>query len=93
MIEDILPKLNKAKIFSLLDAKDMFWQVHQSSKLTCLNTPFGRSRWTVMPFGITSAPEVFQQRMVEPLEGLEGVAVIADDILIYGKGDTIEESK
>lgn len=26
-IEDVLPKLNKAKIFSLLDAKDGFWQV------------------------------------------------------------------
>ena len=44
----------------------------------------------VMLFGISSAPEEFQRRMHEALEGQPGVCVIADDILIYGKGDTIE---
>lgn len=84
-----MPNLQNARLFSILDAKDGFWQVHldePSSLLTCFNTPFGRYRWMVMPFGIKSAPEVFQQRMVEALEGLEGVAVIADDILVYGEG-------
>ena len=76
-----------------MDAKDGFWQVQlseESSNLTCFNTPFGRYKWMVMPFGISSAPEEFQRRMHEALEGLPGVCVIADDILIYGKGDTIE---
>lgn len=94
-IEDVLPELKNAKVFSLLDAKDGFWQVElddKSSRLTCFNTPFGRFRWTVMPFGISSAPEVFQQRMIQAMEGLQGIAVIADDILVYGKGDTIEEA-
>ena len=45
-----------------------------------------------MPFGIKSAPEVFQQRMIEALENLHGVAVIADDILIYGKGNSMKEA-
>ena len=27
-------------------------------------------------------------RMHEVVEGLQGVAVVADDILVYGKGDT-----
>lgn len=39
-----------------------------------------------MPFGISSAPEEFQRRMHETLEGLNGVQVFADDILVYGKG-------
>ena len=76
-----------------MDAKDGFWQVQlseESSNLTCFNTPFGRYKWMVMPFGISSAPEEFQRRMHEALEGLPGVCVNADDILIYGKGDTIE---
>ncbi|PFX27769.1 Retrovirus-related Pol polyprotein from transposon 17.6 [Stylophora pistillata] len=35
-----------------------------------MNTPFGRYRWLRMPFGINSAPEVWQQRMHELVEGL-----------------------
>jgi len=41
-----------------------------------------------MPFGISSAPEVWQQRMNQLIEGLQGVEVIADDFLICGIGDT-----
>jgi len=35
-----------------------------------------------------SAPEEFQRRQHEITEGLQGVNVIADDILVYGFGDT-----
>lgn len=44
-----------------------------------------------MPFGISSAPEVWQQRMHEFVEDLEGVEVIADDFLIAGFGETDAE--
>ena len=37
-----------------------------------------------MLFGISFAPEEFQRRMRMIVEGLTGVAVIADDILVYG---------
>ena len=43
-----------------------------------------------MPFGITSAPEMWQRRMNEIIEGLSGVEVIADDFLVSGFGDTDE---
>ena len=61
-IDEITAKLGGARIFSVFDAKDGFWQVpleENSSYLTCFQTPFGRYRWTVMPFGIKSAPEIF----------------------------------
>ena len=45
-----------------------------------------------MPFGISVAPEEFQRRIDENLEGLEGVKAIADDILVRGDGDTYEEA-
>lgn len=45
-----------------------------------------------MPFGIKSAPEIFQQKMNLFVEGLEGVEVIADDVLIFGEGETTEEA-
>ena len=44
-----------------------------------------------MPFGISSTPEVWQRRMHEFVEDLEGVEVIADDFLIAGFGETNEE--
>ena len=44
-----------------------------------------------MPFGISSAPEVWQRRMHEFVEDLEGVEVIVDDFLIAGFGESDEE--
>ena len=46
-----------------------------------------------MLFGISSAPEEFQRRLDETLEGLHGIEVIADDIVIFGSGDTDEEAE
>lgn len=55
LIEDILPDLGKARIFSIVDARDDgFWHVvmdEQSGYLTTFSTPWGRYRWLRMPFG------------------------------------------
>ena len=40
----------------------------------------------------SSAPEEYQRRRNEALAGLNGVEVIADDILYYGSGENIEDS-
>ena len=45
-----------------------------------------------MPFGISPAPEEIQRRMTEALEGLDGVKVIHDDILLYAVGDSDDEA-
>ena len=94
-IEEVTTRLTNAKVFSVLDAKTGLWQVklaEASSYLTTFNTPFGRYRWRRMPFGISSAPKVWQQRMNEIVEGLKGVEVIADDFLICGYGTTTDEA-
>ena len=94
-IEEIATKLNKAKVFTVLDVTNGFWHVkleEESSYLTTFNTPFGRYRWVRMPFGLCSAPEVFQRKMNELIEGLTGIEVIADDFLIYGCGNTTKEA-
>ena len=94
-IDDILPQLAGAKIFSTVDAKDGFWQLQlddESSRLTTFETPFGRYRWRRLPFGISPAPEIFQARIHDALSGLKGIACIADDILIAGSGETEAEA-
>ena len=60
--------------------------------LTTFNTPFGRYRWTRMPFGISPAGEIFQRRLDQAIEGLNGVKSVADDILIIGNGATTAEA-
>ena len=96
MLDDVLPELTNAKVFSLLDAKDGFLQVRlsdQSSFLTTFWGPTCRFRWLRLLFGLSSAPEEFQRRLQAALYGIDGVAVVADDILIYGKGNTQEEAR
>ena len=94
-IEDIATRLHRAKVFSVLDVRNGFWHVkldESSSLLTTFHTPFGHYRWKRMPFGISSAPEVFQHRMHELIQGLVGVEVIADDFVAVGCGETLEKA-
>ena len=75
--------------------KDGFLQIQldeESSKLTTFQTPWGRYRYLRMPFGISPAPEYFQRKLDQNLEGLNGVYKIADDILITGRGSTMKEA-
>ena len=95
-LEELLPDLSKARIFSSFDAKDGFYQVslddESRRKLTTFWTPLGRYRYLRMPFGITLAPEVFESKLQECLAHLPGVKVIRDDILVVGCGDTDSEA-
>lgn len=91
-LEDVLGKLSEAKYFSTLDAGQAYYQVpvtEESSKLLTFNTPFGRYRFKRMAFGIKSAPEVWQRIASQMFDDLEGVEVIMDDILIWGR--TLDE--
>ena len=87
-VNQTLAQLAGATIFSKLDAKSGFWQIPlspQSALLTTFITPFGRYCFHRLPFGITSAPEHFQRRMMEILNGISGAVCMMDDILVHGK--------
>lgn len=67
-LEEHLPLLAKARIFSTVDAKDGFYQMKlhpDSSDLTTFWTPIGRYRYLRTPQGISSAPEEYQRRQIE----------------------------
>ena len=96
VMDDVLPCLNKAKVFTKLDLASAFWHIQldeESSFLTTFNTPFGRYRWLRLPFGIRVSSEIFQKHLNQVLEGLFGVVCIADDIVVYGCGETMEEAQ
>ena len=95
-IEEVSTRLKNARLFTVLDAKNGFWQIpldEKSSMLTCFNPPFGRYRWLRMPFGINSAPEIWQRTINQLVEGLTGTQVIHDDFLIVGCGTTDKEAE
>ena len=90
VLDDIIHRLAGSTVFSKLDAVSGFWQIslpEDNAELTTFITPFGRYYFRRLPFGITSAPEIFQLRMEDILRGLPGVEVIMDDILINGRDE------
>ncbi|CAB4013612.1 Transposon Ty3-I Gag-Pol, partial [Paramuricea clavata] len=90
--QEITSRLTDAKFFSKLDANSGFWQMpldEESSYLTTFNTPFGRYRFTVIPFGVVFAQEVFHKTVNEKFHDLPGCETDIDDILIWGR--TLEE--
>ncbi|GFS04633.1 Pol polyprotein [Elysia marginata] len=85
-VDDDLARLAGSRVFTKLDARSGFWQMpldSQSRLLTTSLIPFGRFCMNRLPFGISSAPEIFQRRMSEILRDIEGVICHMDDILVH----------
>ena len=94
-LEENIHRFHQAKIFSVFDIKDAFQTIEltlESSLLTTMHTPWGRYRWTRLPFGISSAPEEFQRRLHDVLSGIDGVVNIADDIIVIGRGESLADA-
>ena len=90
-LDDVLPNLHNARVFTKLDVREAFWHVRldeQSSLLTTMITPFGRFRRSRLLFGLSVSSEIFQKRLTEALDGLNGVICVADDIVVVGRGET-----
>ena len=86
-IDEVVTQLNDAKFFSVVDAKKGYWPVpldEASSYLTTFNTPFGRFRFSRLPFGLVVSQDVFQKHLDSALDGLKGVTGIADDTFVFG---------
>ena len=96
VLDDLMPELARAKIFSTVDLTAGYWHCvldDESSLLTTFAIPFGRYRWKRLPFGLSASSEIFQKRVSQAIEGLEGILNITDDILVYGVGDTEDEAR
>ena len=55
-----------------------------SAKLVTINTHQGLYEYTKLPFGVSSAPAIFQRAIDSILQGVPNVICYLDDILVTG---------
>ena len=88
-IDEMLDRLQGAKVFSSLDLASGYHQLKlQDSDVpkTAFCTPNGLYEFLVLPFGLTNAPAVFQNAMDSIFRDFSAfVCVYMDDLLIFSK--------
>ena len=85
-IEAIYSKISKSKYFSKLDLTKGYWQIalsEDSKKYTAFTTNDGLFQFTVLPFGLVTAPAIFNRVMRKLLGDVDNVEIFFDDILIH----------
>ena len=91
-VEDLFANLSGGKAFTKLDLAQAYFQLplaEDSKKFVTINTHKGLFAYNRLPFGVSSAPAIFQRSMETLLAGLPQVANFIDDILVTGS--TTEE--
>ena len=86
-IEDLFASLSGGKLFSKMDLANAYLQIpleEQSKEYTTINTHKGLYCYNRLPFGVASAPSIFQRTMENLLQGINHVCVYLDDILVTG---------
>lgn len=90
-INDLLTKLAGGKSFSKLDLSSAYQQMEldeESKKYCVINTHRGLFRYNRLPYGIKSAPGIFQREMYNLLRDVPHTVVYLDDILVTGATET-----
>ena len=95
-LEDLLGRFHGKHYISSLDLKSGYWHIPIAKKdraKTAFIVPWGdRTRhleWTRLPFGIKTAPIIFQKTMEKIFKGLDFVLIYLDDICVLS--NTLKE--
>ncbi len=88
--DELFATLAGGKKFSKLDLSQAYQQLvldDESVKYVTINTHRGLYQYTRLPFGVASAPAIFQKVMDTMLQGIPHVICYLDDILVTGEND------
>ena len=86
-VEDLFSQLSGGKTFTKLDMSQAYQQLlldEDSQNFVVVNTHKGLFKYKRLPFGVSSAPGIFQRVMDTILKDIPHVIVYLDDILITG---------
>ena len=87
-IDDLFASLSGGQTFTKLDLAHAYLQVPldaESKKFTTINTHRGLYQYNRLPFGISSAPAIFQRTIENILQNLPQTCVYLYDIPVTGK--------
>ena len=88
--QDLFVELGGSKVFSKLDLSHAYAQLsveETSQKYLTINTHKGLYSYTKLPYGVKSAPKIFQRNMDIILQGVPKCVCKQDDVLIGGDTD------
>ena len=86
-IDDLFTKVSGGQLFTTLDLRNAYQQVvleEGSRKLTTINTTKGLFQYVRLPYGVSSAPGIYQRIMEQLLQNIPMTVVYLDDILVSG---------
>lgn len=91
LIEDLMVKTRDCTLFSKLDINSAFWSIPlkiSDRQKTAFVTQEGHFQWTCLPFGLKTAPAIFQRIMCNIIRKhklADFTISYIDDILIFSK--------
>lgn len=86
----MLATLGGEEKFTKLDMSQAYQQLQledESKQYTTINTHKGLFQYNPLPYGVSSAPGIFQRNMENLLQNITYVIVRVDDILVSGADD------
>ena len=89
-VEELFAKVSGGTLFTKLDLSNAYQQLElddQSSELCTINTHKGLYRYTRLPYGISTAPSLFQRVMDSLLADIPHACCFLDDVLVTGTTD------
>ncbi|UYV71878.1 hypothetical protein LAZ67_9000851 [Cordylochernes scorpioides] len=92
LMEDIVQKVQGARVFSCLDILSAYWTIPLHPKdreMTCFSTSEGSYVWCRLPFGLKTAPAIFNRKLSAILQKykLDNVTSYFDDILVFSENE------
>ena len=86
-LDDFYTKLAGGQTFTELDLSHAYEQMlvdHDSKEFLTINTHKALFRYNRLPYGVSSAPGIFQRTMEGLLQGIPSTGVLLDNMLITG---------